>query len=1635
MTRRRNNRLSRNRAEQLLPPTDKWSFWVPAHDDYDSDDQVVEGRPAHSAGQEVEGNDSDVLSEATPRPQSARLTEVSTPAHSAGVDAEEHTGTPHAASSSRTASSKATTAHKPFSFVSDPPSTDVDIEFRKRPSRQDALNEKRTQATTLKRLQNEIVRQYEDLLRAYHQKPGAVMLPQIWSHDWKQADLTRHLWKQYSDLEPIVADRQAAAMRRHRDRAAAGLSTQAERRIDTPEQAAEDSAMEAETPSREIVAEASVTIQLDENEELDTATPRATPAGEPVGQANDRFIIPVEEQPTYVNLPSPQRPIVPPPPPAWPKTTEEELTELLQVTPRIPATSSANLPFRNPSPPATPAHSAGAAEQVAKAKQAAPAHSVGAATAPKKTDSGKPQKPTVKSVKKSGHTSAARDSQTSRSSTGSKRSRVPAGSKHPPAKRIGSRSPARTPSPSLARHLARKKHTKIRHMVPVIDGCVFKNLAIENAKYQTPITIWQTAFDSPTCQYELLGVINEFAVPSTYLPPAICVRIEPSPRTPYVDHTFDQASNENTIIPWKFVLCSTLGAAPTYWQQTTTDAREYLYDAVSRDKLYREEHKIRAIGPVGFDFRSGGHLIPGEFKGQRENLIRFGRIARNVRMPLIVTIDYDELPAGRCDKERSCRPAIRIHLVGIKATALELLFWLEQFPRTVISMDLTLLHGLNEVLKPDRPHDELYRHAAALQKFFQHVSMDNLSLHSGCPQPHNQLGEFRTPAMLLAAADAFERLTGTPRDHLHERNAANLVDLYDLNPDLLDRSTTTTERRDPAIGPRLSRRDLSFVIRTLFGQAPRVDLIDQARTPSRRRASIAEASPRAARRDEPMDTEEAQPRQHPRARSSAVGHRPSRSPSRVPTGRGRSPSRRVTNTNAQRSDQAHSARSDQRKEKPKQGSQQAHSAGWESESGSSANRKATTKRTVVAQNPSGANALPLAVPSGSALENRVFVAPPSNTQVPRGTADYLAFQDHQDDPAATHGYYGPSQPVFLVRGEQPPPRTEVPRTLVWRSDARLYKTQPVHDGNLPDAPAVTEIRAHFEQYFTNDPIEEGQLRQVIPGSLTSTTTTFVYGETIEITSEPGPNSSPFDPTKPCGCGDEVHADFHQTVEKFGLITMKKWANKNCVLADQTGNGMKWLLKESMTFKIQTFGQMIFLKYADRLKGNGPHTGAVLRFMYEVLTTTDWIALIDLLRECQSRLALPKATGPWPQPSDVYAAVESWCCYCPKAYDYVFTRLSGSVVFEPDWLSYRLIPDKLKELLGAVDGVDLFDTIRHRLYTEYGLPLIQALEEHRAEIHWKRFETSAKSKRELCLTETHETICFVDDTTYEQYSANLRETVKMIRIVTKDRDHIMEEVRTRHPLSSVKRVVFWMAHGFLLEGGDNLCLLLSELVHHYEAHYPNIEKYVVMPPYIRRRRVRWTDHVLGTYIQRDEILPNTRVVLLSGDLQLWDFDRRHHEAGKPLPAWNRSFVDEEGRCLSDTALCLQRIRFRQHHDLDLWTEVDEELNATEPAPSTSAATAKGDAAAFIAAGLPAEVVTPEVTERIRLYTEALRTKIVAEVTERTTQELQPKIDRVDAVYEYILQKEQQDKAQPKIAEKPAERRSASRSPMDHEPEQQ
>lgn len=203
-----------------------------------------------------------------------------------------------------------------------------------------------------------------------------------------------------------------------------------------------------------------------------------------------------------------------------------------------------------------------------------------------------------------------------------------------------------------------------------------KALAVHVAQNGHRQHTWAQYYPRENLKYEHLRVICCVGIPVSYLTAENCNhKTTAGTLTPLAHVVYDQLLTENTIIPWDFILGTRLGALPAYWRQCTSYTRKHLETMLGISMKYRDLH-VCAIGPVGIDLCGWPANEIKEYEEQRQNLIRFARLAENARLGLVIVIYYDYEPTHKyrvhadvinAFKEAGILSRQRIHLIFNKA--------------------------------------------------------------------------------------------------------------------------------------------------------------------------------------------------------------------------------------------------------------------------------------------------------------------------------------------------------------------------------------------------------------------------------------------------------------------------------------------------------------------------------------------------------------------------------------------------------------------------------------------------------------------------------------------------------------------------------------------------------------------------------------------------------------------------------------------------------------------------------------------------------------------------------------------------------------------------------------------------------
>ncbi|KAH7696155.1 hypothetical protein AAVH_36777 [Aphelenchoides avenae] len=907
--------------------------------------------------------------------------------------------------------------------------------------------------------------------------------------------------------------------------------------------------------------------------------------------------------------------------------------------------------------------------------------------------------------------------------------------------------------------------------------------------------------------------------------------------------------------------------------------------------------------------------------------------------------------------------------------------WLEAFPRTLLSFDFYFLSAIRQTVnKP--PYDpqahENFRQAQAIQDFLQYVPLENISLHSASPAPTGPIeqGHHRTPLDLLAAAAEFQTITETKPDVVLTNSARNLVHLYHLDERLLDHAVSHHEHSRKNVGPRKTLEGFSAHIRSLFGVAPRAAR-EQERLPSRSEPRSRSAAIRSMRQ---------------RRSSSSDAHRRRRSPVKRPSPTKPRANREPSPQRDSRSKLPHSGERDPRSRLPHSGGRNHHQTKdtYRSLSRNRSPRKQPTHFMVnIDQNPQqtvryvpplyvlpntdatrekkpirlcdlklpppnqlsfssrlegrvarGGQALqdlpePWQLYSGSRLEGRIaergqplpvptvrqkIQALKSLQQSMPQPSVLQQLQDlrQQSPQRPTHsvGNVPPMrQPAHSAESEPPASQSEV-TTRAHAPDPRLYKKEPVFTMEMfPQDLSSDEVYHEVNQLLEREEEDEG-MRPLLSENLASVTLVPAQPEVFQVPRQPGPEPNPFDPFHECDGDGEDRTVFHLSLKIVEYVSNRHWKNQRGI----RGSGeYQELLKKVRRLKVRSLAQMTLLKYISRLRGNDEvRTPLALKLLHQVLTAQDLShSLPRILLECHANLTDDDTNDPWPTCKDFRHAVEHWSCYCSHAAVYIFEHLSV-----PDALVFPNVHDR----------GDAINDVRHQVYVQYGYDHIMAVLRGVPDIDWLRFDASKKTKFPLGLPLMAPTIVFVDRYIWDTFGKDLRADVEMILIQNSTRDEIIGELRKYFPHSSTTRVILWMGPDYFTEGNKGYMFILASFCHHYSTYFGHVEQYVVLPTYIRSKRMRWGYSVLSSYIQRRELLPYARVAIDPLAVRLWERDERLSSVQGRLPKWFDCGLDENGHYTSDGLIYATRGYLTLYHDLDLWKDMDKPSNDDDDALS-------------------------------------------------------------------------------------------------------
>ncbi|KAH7662385.1 hypothetical protein AAVH_43655 [Aphelenchoides avenae] len=290
----------------------------------------------------------------------------------------------------------------------------------------------------------------------------------------------------------------------------------------------------------------------------------------------------------------------------------------------------------------------------------------------------------------------------------------------------------------------------------------------------------------------------------------------------------------------------------------------------------------------------------------------------------------------------------------------------------------------------------------------------------------------------------------------------------------------------------------------------------------------------------------------------------------------------------------------------------------------------------------------------------------------------------------------------------------VTTTVTWPHPDLLRRPPMFQKDMFPDEMSNEEIYQETLKLFDGEPTPNFGRRPLHPINLASSYIQPAQPEIFEVPDPAGDSpQNPFDPYYECNgvdCnGRKEHNLFRRHVGALDIVASRRWNSPYI-----TGNDeLKEMLKQIKKMYVRAPIQIMYIKYATRLKGNHrTRTPNALRFIHAVLTAHNLRHELPLLLSRFKPLITDRHTTlPWPTPIDYRNAMEHWSCYCVNAAIYVFNHLSGPIVFNSDWLDGPNVPLDLVMSFGDIlkdDRQDPINDLRHQVYRQFGYAHIQAI---------------------------------------------------------------------------------------------------------------------------------------------------------------------------------------------------------------------------------------------------------------------------------------------------------------------------------------
>ncbi|KAH7719680.1 Pao retrotransposon peptidase family protein-like protein [Aphelenchoides avenae] len=540
-------------------------------------------------------------------------------------------------------------------------------------------------------------------------------------------------------------------------------------------------------------------------------------------------------------------------------------------------------------------------------------------------------------------------------------------------------------------------------------------------------------------------------------------------------------------------------------------------------------------------------------------------------------------------------------------------------------------------------------------------------------------------------------------------------------------------------------------------------------------------------------------------------------------------------------------------------------------------------------------------------------APARSIYASQSTAGSVAAHNAAPTPAV-------AQDSVVAHNAAPEPAPRAPANRPPFNSATLLRERPTFL-EYPRFPSLEEIKRRVRQFFAIypddqeppilEPIDEITLFSSPPEQTQKLT--FVLNRT-----NPCPIPTTWDPIVCCD-GDGEQVCFHCAIRQLRIIQATRWATGTL----KKDAEFKLELQELLDSYVPSFGHMILLTNAVRLRSKDTNIRMILEFLTRMLASRDFDEDIPkLLAYYQPRMVVEGTRKFWPTEEDFRVAAKRWVCYCERAYQDIFERLSGPIIWSAQWVLSKDLPSNARKAFDkiATNAGTHLDVVRHMVYRHFGLKHVLSVL-HNFEYEWEPF--GHISDRDLLaegdLLPLNKTIIFVDEYTLHYFGAALKEKVWMILLPTKSSATVIDKLLDKYPSREVQRIVFWFGTEYIVDSNnEDFGGLMGFLSHHFAEYFGHAEQFVIAPPYAQTHDVTWTGNVLGLLVQKNVMLPHARLAIDPHDLQLWRHQHHPTSTAVASTAWPSKHLTQNGRLRTPHVAEMRKHHLRKYHKLDLWT---------------------------------------------------------------------------------------------------------------------